>query len=107
MSLSAHAADVQLFANINVVDSAAVVTAGSNGSISDVNVYESEETFVIGKATVRGMSQQIIAKVSGCGLVKDRSSILLRISIGLAYFQIDYAVAFFKSPLSTHAGFVK
>lgn len=84
LSLNAQAMDLQLFANINVVDTATVIGTGSNSSggtsISDIDIYSSEETFVIGKATLNGISQQVIAKVAGCGLVKDRSNILLRIS---------------------------
>ncbi len=66
LSTPAHAAQVRLFALINVDETSTLVSRDANGSTT-VDRYDTEKTYYIGWND--SLRQQIVAKIGGCSLL--------------------------------------
>jgi len=76
VSLNAHADRLLLIGTINVTETSTAVTTDKQGR-TDIDVYSSEDTYVIGWNEAVG--QQAVTRVAGCGLLS-RNDVILRVS---------------------------
>ncbi|MCM2281298.1 MAG: hypothetical protein NDI61_05555 [Bdellovibrionaceae bacterium] len=68
-SASAQAAQVRLFAFINVDETATTVSTDQNGSVS-IDSFSLEKSYILGWND--SLRQQIVAKVDGCNLLSSK-----------------------------------
>ncbi len=80
LSVNAFAADVVLFANINVTNSSTLVSTNSSNGIPSVDSFSSEETYVIGSVSENGNVSQIVTRVEGCKWLVSPKTLKLLVS---------------------------